>query len=256
MAGAIAEVATQTLRLDFRRIDPALSRIVLLEAGPRILPAFPPDLSNYAARALRRMGVEVRTSAKVTGLDGNGVLLGNERIETATAIWAAGVVASPAAGWLDAPHDRNGRVHVGPDLSVPGAPDMVAIGDTAHVKTENSASVPGLAPAAKQMGRYVGRLIAAKVGGKPLPGPFVYHHSGDLATIGRKAAVVAIKGIHLKGFLGWLFWSIAHIYFLIGVRNRFVVAFDWAWNYLTFERGARVIDNSPHPTHGGARPGM
>jgi NADH dehydrogenase len=246
MAGAIAEVATQTLRSDFRHIDPALSRIVLLEAGPRILPSFPPDLSAYAERTLRRMGVEVRTSAKVTGVDADGVLLGDERIDTATAVWAAGVIASPAAHWLDAPRDRNGRILVNEDLSVPGAADIFVIGDTAHVQRAGAGAVPGIAPAAKQMGRYVGRLIIAKISETPLPGPFIYHHAGDLATIGRRAAVVAINRIHLRGLLAWVFWSIAHIYFLIGVRNRFVVAFDWLWSYLTFQRGARVIDNTPH----------
>jgi NADH:ubiquinone reductase (H+-translocating) len=244
MAGAIAEIATETLRQDFRDIDPALSRIVLLEAGPRILPSFPIPLSEYAATDLRNMGVEVRTSAKVTGVDHDGVALGNERIEAMTSIWAAGVVASPAAAWLDARHDRNGRIIVNPDLSVPDVPGVFAIGDTASVRWTGRGTVPGLAPAAKQMGRYVGRLIAAKVQHRSSPRPFVYRHAGDLATIGRKAAVVALGRFHLKGMLVWIFWSIAHIYFLIGVRNRIIVALDWFWNYVTFQRGARLISTT------------
>jgi len=241
MAGAIAEVARQTLRSDFRRIDPMESRIVLLEAGPRLLPAFPEHLARYARSTLEQMGVEVMTSARVTGCDENGVQLGNERIETCTSIWAAGVVASPASSWVDAERDRNGRIKVLPNLSIAGAPDVFAIGDTALVLDQEEHPVPGIAPAAKQMGRYVGRLIDARVRGQAEPPPFVYRHYGDLATIGRKAAVVKLGRISLTGFVGWLFWSMAHIYFLIGVRNRFVVAFTWLWSYLTFQRGARLI---------------
>jgi NADH dehydrogenase len=241
MAGAIAEIARQTLRRDFRRIDPMTSRIVLLEAGSRLLPAFPEHLARYAQTTLERMGVEVLTSARVTGCDEYGVQLGNERIEACTTIWAAGVIASPAANWVDAEQDRNGRIKVLPDLSVGGAPDIFAIGDTASLLDQDRHPVPGIAPAAKQMGRYVGRLIDARVRGRPAPPPFVYRHYGDLATIGRKAAVVKLGRISLTGFIGWVFWSVAHIYFLIGVRNRFVVAFTWLWSYLTFQRGARLI---------------
>jgi NADH dehydrogenase len=245
MAGAMAEVARQTLQHDFRRIDPRTSRIVLLEAGPRLLPAFPQRLSDYAKRSLERMGVEVLLSTKVTSCDENGVTLGNERIDAATIIWAAGVVASPAAVWLSAEHDRAGRIKVAPDLSVPGAPNIFAIGDTAAVFERSGQPVPGIAPAAKQMGRYVGRLIAARVAGQPSPDPFVYRHAGDLATIGRKSAVVRLGRLTLTGFVGWVFWSVVHIYFLIGVRNRLVVALTWLWSYLTFKRGARLINAAP-----------
>ncbi len=241
MAGAIAEIARHTLRPDFRRIDPTTSRIVLLEAGPRLLPAFPEHLAHYAQTTLEQMGVEVRTAARVTGCDEYGVQLGNERLEACTTIWAAGVIASPAATWVDAERDRNGRIKVMPDLSVGGAPDIFAVGDTALLLDQDKHPVPGIAPAAKQMGRYVGQLIDARVRGRPEPPPFVYRHYGDLATIGRKAAVVKLGRISLRGFIGWVFWSVAHIYFLIGVRNRFVVAFTWLWSYLTFQRGARLI---------------
>jgi NADH dehydrogenase len=237
MAGAIAEIARQTLRFDFRRIDPRSSRIVLIEAGPRILPTFPEELSAYAKRSLERMGVEVMTGAMVTACHRDGVSLGERRIDSESIVWAAGVVASPAAGWISAEHDRVGRIKVGPNLSVPGHPEIFAVGDTAAPP----APVPGMAPAAKQMGRYVGELIRARVEGSPEPKPFVYRHAGDLTTIGRKSAVVKLSRLELTGFIGWLFWSVAHIYFLIGIRNRFVVAITWLWSYLTYQRGARLI---------------
>ncbi len=245
MAGAIAEVARQTLQHDFRRIDPRTSRIVLIEAGPRLLPAFPQGLSDYAKRSLRNMGVEVKLDCKVTGCDAQGVSLDSGRLEAATVIWAAGVVASPAAQWIDAEHDRAGRINVKPDLSVPGRPEIFAVGDTATVIEADGRPVPGIAPAAKQMGRYVGTVIAARVQGRTAPGPFAYHHVGDLATIGRKAAVVKLGHLQLTGFLGWLFWCVIHIYFLIGNRRRFVVALNWLWRYLTFQRGARLIGIPP-----------
>jgi NADH:ubiquinone reductase (H+-translocating) len=246
MAGAIAEIARRTLANDFRRIDPRDSRIILLEAGPRLMPAMTEDLSDYAAHTLTRMGVEVRTSSRVTNCDERGVELEHGRIDAATVIWAAGVVASPAAGWLNAEHDRAGRVLVRPDLSVPGKPDIFVIGDAAAARTATGEPVPGMAPGAKQMGRYVGRLIAARIAGQTLP-PFRYHHLGDLATIGRHAAVVKFGKLRLKGFIGWLFWSVVHIYFLIGVKNRFTVAFTWLWDYVTFQRGARLITEVPPP---------
>ncbi len=245
MAGAIAEVARRTLQHDFRRIDPRTSRIILIEAGPRLLPAFPPSLSDYARRSLQAMGVEVELNRMVTGCDAKGVMLGGDRIEAATVIWAAGVVASPAANWLNAPHDRAGRIQVSPDLSVPGHNEIFAVGDTALVVQANGKPVPGIAAAAKQMGRYVGGVIAAHVARRPTPGPFAYRHLGDLATIGRKSAVVKLGVFQLTGFLGWLFWSAVHIYFLIGLRNRFVVALNWLWSYLTFQRGARLIGTAP-----------
>jgi NADH dehydrogenase len=244
MAGAIAEIARQTLANDFRRIDPRNSRIILLEAGPRVIPTLPEDLSQYAERALTRMGVDVRTSTRVIGCDACGVDVDHGRIDASTIIWAAGVVASPAASWLGAAHDRAGRVLVRPDLSVPDHPEVFVIGDAAAIHGDDGEPVPGVAPAAKQMGNYVGRLIAARLAGKSLPA-FRYRNLGELATIGRRAAVVKFGRLHLKGFIGWLFWSFAHIYFLIGVKNRFIVAFTWLWDYLTFQRGARLITEVP-----------
>jgi NADH dehydrogenase len=249
MAGAIAEIARQTLANDFRRIDPRSSRIILLEAGPRVIPTLPEDLSRYAERALTRMGVDVRTSTRVISCDAGGVDVDHGRIDASTIIWAAGVVASPAASWLDAAHDRAGRVLVRPDLSVPDHPEVFVIGDAAAVPGEDGEPVPGVAPAAKQMGNYVGRLIAARLAGESLPA-FRYRNLGELATIGRRAAVVKFGRVHLKGFIGWLFWSSAHIYFLIGVRNRFIVAFTWLWDYLTFQRGARLITEVPPQSKG------
>jgi NADH:ubiquinone reductase (H+-translocating) len=250
MAGAIAEIARQTLAKDFRRIDPRSSRIILLEAGPRVLPTLPEDLSAYAERTLTRMGVDVRTSTRVTNCDRRGVDLDRGRIDASTVIWAAGVVASPAARWLGAEHDRAGRVLVRPDLSVPNHPEVFVIGDAAGVHDQTGAMVPGVAPAAKQMGRYVGRVIAARVDDTPSPPAFRYRSLGDLATIGRRAAVVNFGYLRLKGFVGWLFWSLVHIYFLIGVKNRFIVAFTWLWDYLTFHRGARLITEVPPPGRG------
>jgi NADH dehydrogenase len=250
MAGAIAEIARQTLAKDFRRIDPRSSRIILLEAGPRVLPTLPEDLSAYAERTLTRMGVDVRTSTRVINCDRRGVDLDRGRIDASTIIWAAGVVASPAARWLGAEHDRAGRVLVRPDLSLPDHPEVFVIGDAAGVHDQTGAMVPGVAPAAKQMGRYVGRVIAARVDEAPSLPPFRYRSLGDLATIGRRAAVVNFGYLRLKGFVGWLFWSLVHIYFLIGVKNRFIVAFTWLWDYLTFHRGARLITEVPPPGRG------
>ena len=244
MAGAIAEIARLTLARDFRRIDPRSARIILLEAGPRILPTLAPELSDYATRALTRMGAEVRTSTRVTACDRRGVDLEGGRIDAGTVIWAAGVQASPAARWLGAEADRAGRVVVGPDLSLPGRPEIFVIGDTASVHDITGRMAPGIAPAAKQMGRYVGKLIRARLGGRSLP-PFRYRHAGQLATIGRRSAVVQFGNIHLTGFVGWLFWGLAHIYFLIGLRHRFLVAFMWLWDFVTLQRGARLITDVP-----------
>jgi NADH:ubiquinone reductase (H+-translocating) len=242
MAGAIADMARLTLARDFRRIDPRNSRIVLVEAGSRLLSAFPETLSGYAQRALQSMHVEVWTSAQVVDLDGQRVrTAAGDCIEAATVIWAAGVAASPAASWLSAPADRTGRIRVEPDLSVPGHPEIFAIGDTALALGPTGTPAPGLAPAAKQMGHYVGRLIAARVQSCAAPAPFRYRHLGDLATIGRKRAVVSFGRLRLTGFVAWVFWSAAHIYFLIGVRNRVVVALNWIWEYVTLQRGARLI---------------
>jgi NADH:ubiquinone reductase (H+-translocating) len=247
MAGAIAELAKMALAADFRAIDPAMSRITLIEAGPRVLPAFPEKLSAFAKRALEKLGVEVRLGQAVTGCDAEGVTVGGARIESSTIIWAAGVAASPAAEWLGAAHDRAGRVKVGGDLSVPGHPEIFIIGDTAQVLDSAGQPLPGVAPVAKQQGNYIARLIAARLRNGPVLPPFHYRNLGNLATVGRSAAVVDMGFLRLHGHLAWFFWSFAHIYFLIGFRNRFTVAFDWAWAYVTFQRGARLITGIDDP---------
>ena len=241
LAGAIAEVAREALPRDFHHIDPRAARVVLIEAGGRLLAAFPDRLAAYARRTLEAMGVEVMTDSPVTGCDPRGVDVKSGRIDAGTVVWAAGVRGSDAATWLGADHDRSGRVRVEGDLTAPGLAEVFVIGDTATLTDRNGRAVPGLAAAAKQMGRYVGRVIDARLRGHVAPAPFRYKNYGDLATIGRKAAVVDLGPLRLTGFVGWLFWSAIHIYFLIGLRNRFVVAFTWAWSYLTRQRGARLI---------------
>ncbi|MDQ2860779.1 MAG: NAD(P)/FAD-dependent oxidoreductase [Pseudomonadota bacterium] len=241
LAGAIAEVAREALPRDFHHIDPRTARVVLIEAGPRLLAAFPDRLADYAQRTLEAMGVEVMTNTPVTGCDERGVDVKSGRIDAGTVVWAAGVRGSDAAAWLGADHDRSGRVRVEADLTAPGLPEIFVIGDTATVTDKKGRQVPGLAAAAKQMGRYVGRAIAARAAGNANSAPFRYKNYGDLATIGRKAAVVDLGPVRLTGLIGWLFWSAIHIYFLIGLRNRFIVAFTWAWSYLTLQRGARLI---------------
>ncbi|MGH6665430.1 MAG: NAD(P)/FAD-dependent oxidoreductase, partial [Pseudolabrys sp.] len=243
----IAEVALQTLAADFRHIDPRTARIVLIEAGPRLLPTFPAEQADYAHAALKRGGVEIKTGTRVTRCGAHGVDTDDGRIDAATVIWAAGVMASPAARWLDAPADRAGRVKVEADLSLPGHRDIFVIGDTATVNDAKGNPVPGIAPAAKQMGQYVGKLIAARIAGRAAPAAFRYIHLGELATIGRRAAVVKLGRLQLHGFIGWVFWSVVHIYFLIGLRNRLTVAFNWFWDYLTFQRGARLITDVEPP---------
>ncbi|MBV9221310.1 MAG: NAD(P)/FAD-dependent oxidoreductase [Methylobacteriaceae bacterium] len=240
MAGAIAELAKRALAADFRAIDPRLAHVVLVEAGPRLLPTFDPALSEAARRALERLGAAVRLGSAVTGCDAGGVALGSERIEARTIIWAAGVMASRAAQWLGVTPDRNGRVRVSPDLTVPGHPDVFVIGDTAVVPGPDGNPLPGVAPVAKQQGAYVAARIIADLQGRALP-PFHYRDFGSLATVGRKYAVVQMGRLRLTGFIAWLLWCTAHIYFLIGFRNRLSVAMNWVWNYLTFQRGTRLI---------------
>jgi NADH:ubiquinone reductase (H+-translocating) len=244
MAGAIAELDHRTLLGEFRNFDPSQACIILIEAGPRVLASFPENMSAIASRSLQSMRVEVRTGVSVTDCNAQGVTLaGGEQIAAATIIWAAGVAASPAGAWLGASRDRAGRVQVSSDLSVTDHPEIFVIGDTATVGGANQRPVPGVAPAAKQMGRYVGRVIAARIRGQAPPAAFRYHNSGDLAAIGRKSALVSLGRFRLTGFLGWLFWGAAHIWFLIGFRSRVVVAFSWLWSYLTFQRGARLISD-------------
>jgi NADH dehydrogenase len=243
LAGAIAELARHALASDFRSIDPRTARIVLIEGGERVLPAFAPGLSAYALRALEKMGIEVWLKHQVTQCDSGGLTASNQRLDSATILWAAGVSASPAARWLGVPADRAGRVQVGADLTAPGHDRVFVIGDTAAV-TSDGAPVPGIAPAAKQQGAYAAAVIAAAAKGKLKPGPFRYKHAGNLATIGRNAAVIDFGKFTLKGFIAWVIWAIVHVYFLIGTRHRLLVALQWAWSYVTFGRGARLIVGS------------
>jgi NADH dehydrogenase len=240
MAGAIAELAKKALARDFRAIDPAKARIILIEAGPRVLPPFHPSLSAAAQRALEKLGVEVRLGSAVTACDDCGVVLGGERIEARTIVWAAGVMASPAGKWLNVETDRSGRVIVGPDLAVPGHPDIYVTGDAACASGADGKPLPGVAPVAKQQGAYVAARIIAELEGREPP-PFRYRDLGSLATIGRKSAVVQMGRLQLTGFPAWLLWSVAHIYYLIGFRNRLSVVLNWVWNYFTFQRGTRLI---------------
>ncbi len=243
MAGAIAELARNALARDFRHIDPASARVLLVEAGTRVLPSFPDALSRRAQRALEHLGVEVRLARPVTRCDEGGVVLDDERIAARTIVWAAGVMASPAARWLGAQADRSGRVKVREDLSVEGDPDVFVIGDTACAEGADGRLLPGVAPVAKQMGAYVGRRIARRIRGRERGDEpaFRYRDYGAMATIGRKAAVATFGRVRLWGLPAWLLWALAHVYFLIGARNRLVVSVNWAWSYVTFERGARLI---------------
>jgi NADH dehydrogenase len=241
MAGAIAEVAHWALADEFRVIDPTQARVILVEAGPRLLPAFPPDLSEHARKALEKLGVEVHLGRAVEHCDATGIVYGGERLAARTIIWGAGVQASPAAKWLGVEKDRAGRVVVAKDLTAPGHSDIFVIGDTAAVLDDKGQPVPGIAPAAKQMGAYAARVIAACLAGIAPPGPFRYRHAGSLATIGRSAAIADFGWLKVKGWIAWWLWGIAHIYFLIDFRSRFIVAMQWFWSYLTFRRGARLI---------------
>jgi NADH dehydrogenase FAD-containing subunit len=241
MAGAIAELAKKTLVKDFRTIDPASARVLLVEGGPRVLLAFPEDLSAKARRSLEKLGVEVLTNTPVELCDAEGVVSAGKRIEARTILWAAGVQAAPVAKWLQAEKDRAGRVKVNPDLSVPDDPDIFVVGDNATVLQANGQPVPGVAPAAKQMGAYVARVIAGRIAGNPVSAPFRYRNYGNFATIGRHAAVADFGWLKLSGYLAWLLWGAAHIYFLIGFRNRLAVMLDWLWAYVTYQRGVRLI---------------
>jgi NADH dehydrogenase len=244
LAGTLAELARHALARDFRNIDPRCARVVLVEATDRLLRAFPADLSAAAHRALSRLGVEIRLNAPVTDCDAKGVGLQDGRIESATVLWAAGVMASPAAHWLGVSTDAAGRLIVEPDLSVPGHPEIFAIGDTALVRDAAGVPVPGIAPAAKQQGAYAAALIAARVADRPAPRPFRYRHLGNLATIGRAAAVADFGWLRLRGRIAWLLWGAVHLLFLIGGRNRVTVLTDWLWSYVTYGRGARLITGS------------
>jgi putative oxidoreductase len=247
LAGAIAELARFGMEKDFRRFDPAAARVLLVQAAPRILPTFPEGLSASAQSALEKLGVEVLIGSRVEGIDGNGVTVNGQRIPARTVLWAAGVVASPAARWLGVEADNAGRIKVGADLSVPGLPEVYAVGDTALSSAWNGQPVPGLAPAAKQGGLYVARAIRARIGAAKRPPAFRYRHLGSLATIGRKAAVADFGFLRLSGAPAWWLWGLIHVGFLVGVRNRVSVMFDWFWAYLTFRSGTRLITGAPEP---------
>ena len=242
LAGIIADLAHRTLPRDFRRIDTNKTRVVLAEAGPRILPAFKEAVSTIAHKALENRGVDVWLGDAVTGCDRDGVMVGDRRLAARTVIWAAGVRASPAAQWVGAAADRAGRVIVKPDLTIEGHPDIFVIGDTASVKQDDGSFVPGLAPAAKQQGAYVAKVIESRMRGKPPAAPFRYWHQGSLATIGHRAAVADFGWITLSGYIGWWVWGIVHIFFLIGARSRVTVAASWLWTYLRGQPTARIID--------------
>lgn len=236
MVGAIAELARRSVSRDFRNITPKCSRVILIEAGERVLPAFPAKLSEAAKKSLDKLGVEVRLRSPVSDIGDGYVEFDNELLPTRTIVWAAGVQASPAANWLQADHDPNRRIFVDDELRVPGHRTIFAIGDTANAHGLNGRALPGVAPVAKQQGRYVADLILGR-----RSGPFVYRDFGNLATIGRSKAVIDFGDLQLSGFVAWLLWCVAHIWFLIGFRSRLAVTLNWLWNYLTFQRAARLI---------------
>jgi NADH dehydrogenase len=246
MAGAIVELMYQNLVGEFRRIDTRQSRVLLIEAGPRILPSFAPGLSAYAHRALERLGVEVQLGSAVTDCNSSGVVVGGRSIAADVILWAAGVRASPAAAWLAAPADNAGRVKVAADLSVPGQADIFVIGDTATINVWHGKPAPGIAPAAKQQGIHVARTIKRRLAGDSQSRAFRYRHAGDLATIGKRSAVIDFGWCKLRGWIAWWVWGLAHIYFLIGLRNRLAVALSWLWIYVTGSRSACLITQVDH----------
>ncbi|WP_294322592.1 NAD(P)/FAD-dependent oxidoreductase [uncultured Sphingomonas sp.] len=240
LAGTIAELARTTLARDFTAVDPRRARVVLCEMGDRILNAFDPPLSQAARTMLESLGVEVRTGEKVREIDARGLTVGDQRIDAAAVLWAAGTEARPVATWLSADAARNGAVRVAPDCSVPGHPDIFAIGDVASFD-DGDGPLPGLAPVAKQQGRFVGRLLAARIAGKPAPDRFRYRDYGTMAVIGRSRAVAEIGGFKLKGLVAWLAWSLVHLMLLVDFRSRVSVYVHWAWSWFTYGRGARLL---------------
>lgn len=247
MAGAIAELARASLRRDFRHIDPAAARILLIEGGPRVLPEFPERLGRYAERALARLGVEILLGSKVDEIDAAGVDAAGRRIASRNVIWAAGVKASPVARWLHIDGDRRGAIAVNPDFSVPGHPEIFVIGDAARVRGPSGAALPGLAAVAKQEGEFLGQLLRRRLSGGAAMPAFRYRDYGMMATIGRSAAVADLHGLRLTGTLAWLLWGLVHLYFLIGFRNRVLVLTNWLWAWLTYKRGARLITGERPP---------
>jgi NADH dehydrogenase len=253
LAGTLAEIARHTLNNEFRHIDPRHARVRLIEAGPRVLPSFPDDLTAKARKQLEKLGVEVVTGMPVTEINERGYRLGPDFVPARTVIWAAGVAASPLGRSLGVPLDRAGRVQVAPDLSVPGHPEVFVAGDLAAIAQADGRPVPGVAPAAKQMGRHVAAVLRRRLGGDTATVPFRYRDHGNLATIGRMAAIVHLGRLKLSGLPAWWFWLAAHVYFLIGFRNRFVVLVNWALAYWSYQRAARIIFGQPHEA--AARPG-
>jgi len=241
LAGTIAELARDTLSPDFRNIDTQMTRVALIEAGPRVLAGYPEDLSVYAQRSLEGLGVAVELGQAVTECTADGVVYGGRRLESKTIIWAAGVRASPAASWVGGPADGAGRLLVLEDLSVPGHPEIFAIGDTVALAMPDGRPLPGIAPAAKQAGRHVARTIRERLRGNTVPRSFRYKHAGSLAQIGKRRAVIDFGWCKLRGAIAWWIWGIAHIYFLIGVRSRLTVALNWLWIYTLNQRSARLI---------------
>ena len=241
LAGAIAELAKRALARDFRNIDPRAARILLLQKADRLLPSFPASLSAIAQRSLERLGVEVQTGVSVDHVDADGAIVSGHHVAARTVICAAGVIASPAGRWLDAEHDRAGRVRVLSDLSVPSHPNIFVIGDTACALGANDRPLPGTAPVAKQQGDYIAGLLRARIAGKRFDAPFRYRHFGNMATIGRSHAVADFGFVRLSGYLAWVLWGVAHVFYLIGFRSKIMVTMTWMWQYLTFQRGMRLI---------------
>lgn len=244
LAGAMPAIARKALRKDFRNIDTSRTRVILVEAGKRILPTFPDDLAAKAQRALESLGVETRVGTPVTGIDATEVCIGDERIATRTVFWAAGNVASPLGRMLDAETDRTGHVKVGHDLSVPAHADVFVVGDLAIVPKEDGTPAPAVAPTANQSGAHAARMILASIAGRPRE-PFKYFHKGDLAVIGRHQAIAAFGKLHVSGNLAWYLWLFVHVLYLVGFRNRLSVLLQWGWSYLTFQRGVRIINDRP-----------
>jgi NADH:ubiquinone reductase (H+-translocating) len=250
LAGTLAEISRHALAHEFRSIDPRRTHILLVEGGPRVLASYTEDMSRSAQEQLQQLGVEVRTSSVVTGVEPGAIHIGETRLHATVVLWAAGVAASPLGKKLKAPTDRAGRVQVLPDLTLPGHPEVFVIGDLAALKDENGKMLPGVAPVAIQQGRYVAKVIRNETETQvntPVPRrPFHYWNKGSLATIGRAAAVAEFGKIHISGFMAWLAWLFIHILFLIGFRNRLLVFTQWAWSYFTYERGARLITGSTY----------
>ncbi|MCW2286197.1 NADH dehydrogenase [Rhodoblastus acidophilus] len=245
LAGTIAELSRTTLARDFRTIEPRSAHIVLCEAGPRILPSFPPAQSDYALRALQNLGVDVRVGAKVGAIDAGSIQIGAERLQSSVVVWCAGTAAHPASKWLGATAASNGAVRVGPDCALPGRPEIFVIGDVASFDGADGRPLPGLAPVAKQQGLFVGRLLRARIDGRPGPKRFRYRDYGMMAIIGRSRAVAQLFGLRMSGFVAWLAWSLIHLMLLVDFRSRLTVYVNWSWAWFTYGRGARLLTHAP-----------